>query len=123
MNIWQMSRHIESSIQRQCVAWFRLQYPRYALLLVANANGGKRSPIEAAIMKGEGVTAGVADLTLYLPNSEHHGLCIEMKTAKGRQSEHQKLWQKLVQGAGYRYEICRSLEDFQSLMSEYLKKI
>jgi hypothetical protein len=100
-----------------------LQYPRYALLLVANANGGKRSPIEAAIMKGEGVTAGVADLTLYLPNSEHHGLCIEMKTAKGRQTERQKRWQKLVQSAGYRYEICRSLEDFQSLMSDYLKKI
>jgi hypothetical protein len=74
-------------------------------------------------MKGEGVTAGVADLTLYLPNSEHHGLCIEMKTAKGRQTERQKRWQKLVQSAGYRYEICRSLEDFQSLMSDYLKKI
>ena len=123
MNIWRMSRHIESSIQRQCVAWFRLQHPRYALLLVANANGGKRSHIEAAIMKGEGVTAGVADLTLYLPNSEHHGLCIEMKTAKGRQSEHQKLWQKLVQGAGYRYKVCHSLEEFQDLIREYLKKI
>lgn len=79
--------------------------------------------IEAAIMKGEGVTAGVADLTLYLPNSEHHGLCIEMKTAKGRQSEHQKLWQKLVQGAGYRYKVCHSLEEFQDLIREYLKKI
>ena len=105
------------------MAWFRLQYPRYALLLVANANGGKRSPIEAAIMKGEGVTAGVADLTLYLPNEEYHGLLIEMKTAKGRQSPSQKLWQKLVQSAGYRYEVCRSLEEFQDLIREYLKKI
>lgn len=104
------------------MAWFRLQYPRYALLLVANANGGKRSPIEAAIMKGEGVTAGVADLTLYLPNSVHHGLCIEMKTAKGKQSEHQKRWQRLVQGAGYRYEVCRSLEDFQTTIRDYVKK-
>lgn len=117
-----MSRHIESSIQRQCVAWFRLQYPRYALLLVANANGGKRSPIEAAIMKGEGVTAGVSDLTLYLPNEEYHGLLIEMKTAKGRQSEHQKLWQREVEKAGYKYVVCRSLDDFQTTIREYVKK-
>jgi hypothetical protein len=27
----------------------------------------------------------------------------------------------LVQGAGYRYEVCRSLEDFQSLIRDYLK--
>lgn len=117
-----MSRHIESSIQRQCVAWFRLQYPRYALLLVANANGGKRSRIEAAIMKGEGVTAGVADLTLYLPNEEYHGLLIEMKTAKGRQSPAQKLWQREVEKAGYKYVVCRSLDDFQCAIKDYTKK-
>lgn len=118
-----MSRHIESSIQRQCVAWFRLQYPRYALLLVANANGGKRSPIEAAIMKGEGVTAGVADLTLYLPNSEYHGLLVEMKTDKGRQSPAQKIWQREVEKAGYKYVVCRSLDEFQCAIKDYTKKI
>lgn len=115
-----MSRHIESRIQRMCVAWFRLQYPRYALLLVANANGGKRNPIEAAIMKGEGVTAGVADLTLYLPNKLHHGLLVEMKTDKGRQSPKQKIWQKEVEKAGYQYVVCRSLEDFQCAIHNYL---
>ena len=101
--------------------WFRLQYPRYAQLLVANANGGKRSPVEAAIMKAEGVTAGVADLTLYMPNNTHHALLIEMKANKGRQSEHQRQWQEVVTAQGYRYEVCRSIEDFQDLIRDYLK--
>ena len=54
-------RHLESQLQRQCVAWFRLQYPKHARLLFAVPNGGGRSRIEAAIMKAEGVTAGVSE--------------------------------------------------------------
>lgn len=57
-------RHQESTLQKTCVAWFRTQYPDHALMLFAVPNGGGRSRIESAIMKGEGVTAGVADLIL-----------------------------------------------------------
>lgn len=118
-----MARHIESYTQRQCVAWFRLQYPRYARLLVANANGGKRNRIEAAIMKAEGVTAGVADLTLYVPNAEYHALLVEMKTEEGRQRTTQKEWQMLVEAQGYRYAVCRSFDEFRELIIDYMKKI
>lgn len=118
-----MARHIESYTQRQCVAWFRLQYPRYARLLVANANGGKRNRIEAAIMKAEGVTAGVADLTLYVPTKRHHGLLVEMKTEEGRQRTTQKEWQTLVTAQGYRYEVCRSLDDFIEIVKDYFTEI
>lgn len=114
-------RHIESRIQTMCVSWFRLQYPEYARLLVANANGGKRNRIEAAIMKGEGVTAGVADLTLYVPTEKYHGLLIEMKSEKGRQSQHQKAWQKIVEAQGYKYELCYSFDDFCIAIKRYLQ--
>lgn len=114
-------RHIESREQTMCVSWFRLQYPEYAYLLVANANGGKRNKIEAAIMKGEGVTAGVSDLTLYVPSGQYHGLLIEMKTAKGRQTEHQKRWQSIVERQGYMYVVCRGFEEFRDLIPKYLK--
>ena len=57
-------RHQESTLQKTCVSWFRAQYPDHALMLFAVPNGGGRSRIEASIMKGEGVTAGVADLIL-----------------------------------------------------------
>lgn len=105
------------------MAWFRLQYPRYARLLVANANGGKRNRIEAAIMKAEGVTAGVADLTLYVPNAEYHALLVEMKTEEGRQRPTQKEWQMLVEAQGYRYAVCRSFDEFRELIIDYMKKI
>lgn len=48
-------------MQRMCVGWFRFQYPAVGKLLFAVPNGGARSRTEAAIMKAEGVTAGVTD--------------------------------------------------------------
>ena len=73
-------RHIESQIQQNCVTWFRLQYPKISRLLFAVPNGGARNAREAAIMKGEGVTAGVSALILLFPSGGFHSLCIEFKT-------------------------------------------
>jgi len=113
-------RHNESKLQQCCVRWFRLQYPALALNLFAVPNGGARNPIEGAIMNGEGVTAGVADLLLLFASKQHHGLCIEMKTPKGRQQPTQKRWQHAVENAGYKYVICRSFEDFMQQINQYL---
>lgn len=119
MKVWQM-RHIESNTQIACVKWFRLRYPAYARLLFAVPNGGARSAVTGAIMKAEGVVAGVADLILLLPNGNHHGLCIEMKTKTGYQSSSQKEWEKEVYGHGYDYAVVRSLEEFQKVIWEYM---
>lgn len=128
-------RHEESRIQERCVTWFRLQYPKLALLLFAVPNGGKRthrtvvrngkvytySP-EATQMKKEGVTAGVADLILLKPSKGYASLCIEMKTTdrQSRQRESQKEWQKAAESAGNKYVVCRTLEDFMAVVKEYL---
>jgi len=114
-------RHEESKIQQVCVKWFRYHYPEYSKLLFAVPNGGSRRRIEGAIMKAEGVTAGVADLLLLVPNTSHHGLCVEMKTEKGKQQPTQKEWQTKVERVGYKYVICRSLDDFIDEIDEYLK--
>ncbi|MCM1379546.1 MAG: VRR-NUC domain-containing protein [Prevotella sp.] len=118
-----LKRHIESDIQKNCVKWFRLQYPKLATLLFAVPNGGARNKTEAGIMKGEGVTAGVSDLIFLFPNSKYHALCIEMKTPKGTQQDSQKQWQQKVEAAGYKYIICRSFEEFQSSIWSYLSQI
>ena len=118
--------HEESALQRQCVAWFRIQYPKYALNLFAVGNGGVRSAKEAAIMKGEGVTAGVSDLILLLPSGDgkYHGLCIEMKTTdkNSGQTDKQIEWQQAVERAGYKYVVCRTFEEFQKIIIDYLKR-
>ena len=71
-------------------------------------------------MKGEGMRSGVADLILLVPKGLIHGLCIEMKTEKGKQSDEQKEFEKQVIAQGYSYEVCRSLEEFMKVINKYL---
>jgi hypothetical protein len=71
--------------------------------LCAIPNGGNRSPITGAILKAEGVRAGVADLFLMEASGEFHGLWIEVKLPKGRQSDKQKEFEKIATERGYKY--------------------
>ena len=115
-------RHQESTLQKTCVAWFRAQYPDHALMLFAVPNGGGRSRIEGSIMKGEGVTAGVADLILLEARGGYGALCIEMKTRdKGsKQRPSQKAWQEATERAGNKYAVVRTFEAFRDLVEEYM---
>ena len=112
-------RHIESEIQRICVSWFRLQWPKHTIMSIPN--GGRRGKIEASILKGEGMLAGVADLFLMYPSRSHCGLWIEIKTPAGRQSESQKAFEKKAIENGYKYVIIRDLDSFIQTINEYLK--
>lgn len=73
-------RHVESTTQQAFIRWFRLAYARYALVAIAVPNGGARSRVEAAIMQGEGVTAGVADVLVLVPRGGYGALGLEFKT-------------------------------------------
>lgn len=70
-------------------------------------------------MKAEGVVSGVSDLLLLVPSRQYHGLCIEFKTDKGRQSEAQKEWQRAVELQGFCYRVVRSLDEFIDLLAWY----
>ena len=113
-------RDEEHQLQCACVKWFDMQYPEYRGLLFAVPNGGARSKATAGKLKAEGVVAGVADLILFMPML-HFGLCIELKTQKGRQSEAQKAWQKKVERKNYKYIICRSFDEFKDEIERYLR--
>lgn len=115
--------HEESRLQRACKAWFDLAHPKLAPLLFAVPNGGRRNAREAAIMKAEGVVAGVADLLLLVPRGDRGALCVEMKTGKGRQSAAQREWQRAAEAAGNRYVVCRSLDGFRAAVEEYLGSV
>lgn len=114
-------RNEESRIQKACVKWFRLQYPRYARLLFAVPNGGARSAVTGSILKTEGVVAGVSDLILLIPSGRYHALCIEMKATNGRQQDSQKIWEKEVSKRGYKYVVCRSVEEFIEVINSYIE--
>ncbi len=126
-------RHEESNLQQQCVAWFRAQYPQYAMLLTHVPNEGNGNRVSGAIHKAEGTVAGVPDLLLFLPSWYPekgkddatvwclvHGLGIEMKSEKGKVRQSQKDFKKMFEAAGYRYEIVRSLDEFKTLIKSYI---
>lgn len=110
----------EHRIQVACVRWFRLKYPKLKNILFAVPNGGRRDAVTGARLKDEGATSGVADLILLRSNRSYGALCVEMKTADGIQSESQKDWQKEVEAMGNKYVICRSLDEFMKVVTEYL---
>lgn len=113
-------RHIESTIQINCVRWFRYQYRHLSRLLFAVPNGGARDAATGRILKAEGVVPGAADLLLLVPSGLYHGLCIEMKTPTGRQQASQYEFEKAVKAQGYKYVICRSVDDFICEVQQYL---
>lgn len=113
-------RHEEDSLQMQCVAWFGWQFPSLKRLLHHSPNGGRRDAREGARFKQMGVQAGFPDLLLLVASESKHGLLIELKSRTGKQSEFQKEYQSLVEAQGYRYEVVRSLQQFMSVVRDYL---
>lgn len=114
---------IEHRIQCACVTWFRAQYPNMRHSLFAVPNGGRRNAVTGSKLKSEGVLAGVSDLILLHRTAQHGALLIELKTRIGRQSELQRQWQRAVEQDGYKYIVCRSLEDFIEQVNDYIKDL
>ena len=113
----------EHRIQTACVRWFRFKYPNHRHNLFAVPNGQKRTSVQCAWLKEEGMLPGVADLILLKSNSNYGALLVEMKTAKGKQQKNQKEWQSLIEKDGYKYVVCRSTDDFIRYVTDYMNDI
>jgi hypothetical protein len=102
----------EEKLQKNCVAWFNLQYPKLRGLLCYNLNNS-RNKIDGAKNKALGLVAGRADVVLY-----RHGVAtmIEFKIRDGTQSELQKEWQKIIEKENFEYYIIRDLDSFINLI-------
>jgi hypothetical protein len=100
----------EDELQRRQVEYLRLLQSQGRLRFAAVPNGGKRSKIEAAIMKGLGTSAGFPDLIILWGL----GGCgfIENKSESGRTSDVQKDWASWLNDHSHRYALVRSFEDF-----------
>jgi hypothetical protein len=108
----------EHQLQRACVTWFDLQFPKLRTLLFAIPNGGHRHIATAGKLKAEGVRAGVADMFLAIGGPGYLGTFIEMKTDTGKLSDSQKAFRDAVVSAGYRYMVIRSFYSFQEQVTE-----
>lgn len=117
--------YAEDRLQIACKYWFDCQYPDDRLLLHHSPNEGLlfRHDRDGAKRKAMGVRPGFPDFILLYPNREYHFLAMELKSPKGRQSEHQKEYQKEVERVGGKYVIIRSLDEFINTVNDYFSKL
>jgi hypothetical protein len=80
-------------------------------------NAGRRSWQAGARMKAEGLTRGVADLCIMLPRGRTGWL--EMKTAKGRQTDEQMGFQARCERMEHHYAVARNLEEAVDILKRW----
>lgn len=99
--------------------------PQWRLPYFAAANGGNRDKVTGAIMKSEGVIAGVPDLMIMVPRTiafrYYHGLAIEMKKREGGViSPAQIAWGNALETMGYRWKVCHGAAEAIETITDYL---
>lgn len=114
----------ESQIQQSCIRWFQAMYPKLWKdgVLFHVANERKCTQWQGKKLKMEGVVKGVADLCLALSRHGFNALYIEMKKPGNYQSKEQKEWQAGVEKHGNRYVLCKSLDEFEQIVTEYINE-
>lgn len=115
----------ESRMQQALVSWWSVACVDFGvpqILLFAIGNGGKRDAVTGAIMKREGVRAGVADLFLSVPRGGKPGAYIELKKPDGELSPLQREFLKLADAQGYACRVCYSVRSAIEFIAEYLGK-
>jgi hypothetical protein len=86
-----------------------MKHARPDVYFFAIPNAGRRGFRTAAMMKAEGLRAGVADICIMLPGGETRWL--ELKRAKGRQSDEQLGFAAICIRLGHSYSLARSYDE------------
>lgn len=123
------NKHSESKLQQTCIKEFRLKFKPPQFFIFAIPNGGVRKggktvgvnnvPLEAVIMKREGVVSGVSDLFVMSPyRSKSKGLFLECKTTT-KQSDNQIEFEKICIEMGYNYAVFTSRNEFFKIINDF----
>lgn len=116
-------RHLEDAEQRALMDWLQYQHPSIFLFTYHPPNGGFRSKIEAAIMAGLGVKAGMLDILCFVPMGGFNGLAVELKQPKATPSDitgDQRTWINRLRVAGWRAEAAPGFEHAKQIFEQYL---
>ena len=115
-------RQHERNEQIQVFKWSALMVRKYPELelLYASANGGSRNVIEAGNLKRSGVKRGMPDINLPVSKQGYHGLWIEMKHGKHKQTVEQERIMELLNEYGHACHICYNSGEAIDVISWYL---
>lgn len=104
----------EDKLQSDCFIWAWNNRPQTRGLLCYNLNNS-RNKIAGAKNKAMGLIKGRSDMVLYWSGS---ATMIEFKVPGQKQTPEQLIWQSIVQSNGFKYFVCDSLQQFQSIIDE-----
>jgi hypothetical protein len=105
--------------------WHESKYPCLKLLLHV-PNGGRRDAATGAMLKAQGVKAGVPDLLLLCPAGDYHGLAIELKRVNGVPSDvsaEQDWWQRELNFVGWKACTCYGSAAAIAVLEDYCKQV
>lgn len=124
----------EMVLHMACVSWWGgacagFDVPEFLLWHTQNGilHAGSKADREriGGMMKRMAVRGGIPDFFLAVPRlrlftSGHAGLFVELKTSSGTLSEDQKIVLPELERRGFQTSVCRTLEDFQLVVTQYL---
>jgi hypothetical protein len=122
----------EFRMQCALISWWHQECDRFGvpeILLWHTPNsavyGGSKEQREkmGAMLKRLGQRSGVPDLFLSVPSGHWHGLFVELKSSRGVVSPEQTYILSCLQDRGYHTVVCRTLEDAQIVITNYLNAI
>lgn len=117
----EVHKNEEARIQTEFFRLVSLYFPNIPdKLIFAVPNGGSRHVREAANLKRQGVKPGVSDVIVLIPKKGFASLCFEFKIKTGKQSEHQKEFQKQAESCRNKYVIVRSASQAIEELRKYL---
>lgn len=117
----------ETSLQKACVTWFKLQFPNEIIFSVPNGAFLSGPHIQRAIqwkkLEATGALKGMLDLVIARPNRINAGLFIEMKFGDNKPTEEQKEVMLKLLSKGYLCQVCWSLDEFMTTVNNYFQNV
>lgn len=100
----------EETIHKIVMDWVRLN-PEIKRLIFHIPNEGRRSQGYGRLLRDLGMRRGVSDLFIAMPRRNYHGAWIELKSANGKLSEDQALFQLDMAQQNYFVTVCWAVEE------------
>lgn len=107
----------EEQLQAECYRWFWNKFIEERQMLF-HVDNNSYNGIIGNRKKSLGVVKGISDFIFILPNGRT--AFIEMKTEKGYQKPEQREFMHKVCERGHEYYICRSVDQFKTLILKLL---
>lgn len=95
------------------------RWPELALMFHV-PNERKCTPQQGALLKAQGVKAGVPDIWLPVARGGYNGLVIELKYGKNRPTPTQRQWLDALAAQGWFAAVCWKFEDAVKIITAYL---